>query len=156
MIQNAEQPKQIMIHENLQLVKYYPYYKRTLPWYQDPVLCRQVDNQEQPYDLEKLKRMYRYLSKNGECYYIKYRENGRWHLVGDISLCGGAIAIVICREYQNRHIGRSAVSGILKRAGQLGLGQVEAVIYSFNGQSRKAFLSAGFCQVEKEKYVYRL
>lgn len=152
MTEHAEQPARIVLCDNLELVKYYPYYQRTLAWYQDPVLCRQVDNREQPYDLDKLKRMYHYLSQNGECYYIKYKEQGRWHLVGDISLCGGSLSIVICPRYQNRHIGREAISGILDRARQLGLCQVEAVIYSFNNQSRKAFEAAGFQQTGRETY----
>lgn len=152
----SAQPKKIFLYDNLELVKYYPYYKRTLPWYQDPTLCRQVDNREEPYDLARLKRMYRFLSKNGECYYIKFRGQGRWRLVGDISLCRGSVSIVICREYQNRGIGREAISGILKRAGELGWRQVEAEIYSFNTQSRKAFLAAGFRQTGKEKFVYKM
>lgn len=152
----SAQPKKILLYDNLELVKYYPYYKRTLPWYQDPTLCRQVDNREEPYDLARLKRMYRFLSKNGECYYIKFRDQGRWRLVGDISLCRGSVSIVICREYQNRGIGREAISGILKRAGELGWRQVEAEIYSFNTQSRKAFLAAGFRQTGKEKFVYKM
>lgn len=70
MTEHAEQPARIVLCDNLELVKYYPYYQRTLAWYQDPVLCRQV----------------------------------------------------------------------------------EAVIYSFNNQSRKAFEAAGFQQTGRETY----
>lgn len=53
--------------------------------------------------------MYRYLSCEGECYYIKYKE-----LIGDISLYHGKIAIVIAKEWQNKHLGRKCVQGILE------------------------------------------
>lgn len=156
MIDGFIQPKRIIIDENLSLVKYYPYYKRTLEWYQDLTLCRQVDNADTPYDLERLKRMYKYLSTKGECYYIKYKENGRSHLVGDISLFDGMIGIVVCKEFQNRHIGRKAVSALLKRAAEIGLKYVDAEIYDFNKQSIKMFTDIGFKQVGKERYRYIL
>ena len=42
------------------------------------------------------------------------------------------ISIVICKEYQNQHIGRRCVQNILKLAKEKGLNQVRAEIYSFN------------------------
>jgi len=67
MVKGAVQPKEIIVDENITLVKYYPYYKRTLEWYQDLALCKQVENIDVPYDMERLKRMYKYLSSQGEC-----------------------------------------------------------------------------------------
>ena len=155
MIQNCEQPKKIFIDDTLALVKYYPYYRRTLSWYQDLELCRQVDNRDSVYDLPTLSRMYRFLCRHGECYYLKFFEKGRWHLVGDITLRdNGEIAIVICREYQNRHLGRKAVRAILHRAKEIGFSLVEAEIYSFNMQSQKMFLSLGFKQTAPERFQY--
>lgn len=154
MIKGIAQPKEIIVDERLSLVRYYPYYKRTLQWYQDPALCKQVDNIDYPYDKERLCRMYKYLSSRGECYYIKYKENGRFHLVGDISLCDGKISIVVCKEYQNRHIGRKAVAAILSRASDIGLKHVDAEIYDFNKQSIKMFTDIGFKKIDKERYRY--
>ena len=55
--------------------------------------------------------MYDYLRSNGDCYYIEYEGK----LVGDVSLMdNGEIAIVVCKEYQNRHIGRRCVLDMLK------------------------------------------
>lgn len=156
MINGIIQPKRLAVSRDIELVKYYPYYKRTLPWYQDPALCRQVDNIDFPYDLDRLKRMYKYLSSKGECYYIKFRGKGIWRLVGDISLCEGKISVVICREYQNRHIGRAAIRAILDRAGELDYPRVEAEIYSFNGQSRRAFEAAGFKKSGEKRFVKEL
>lgn len=156
MIDEYIQPREIVIDDTLSLVKYYPNEKRTLLWYQDPDVCRQVDNRDHVYDLKLLRQMYRYLSEAGECYYIKFRENGRWHLVGDITLYNGEIAIVICKEYQNRHLGRRCVSALLQRAKEVGWVTVEAEIYSFNQQSRKMFRSVGFRQISEERYRYEL
>lgn len=156
MIGDLEQPKKLVLSEHLQLVRYYPYYRRTLPWYQDLRLCKQVDNIDHPYDLDRLKRMYTYLSTKGECYYIKYQNKNTWVLAGDISLCGGAVSIVIAPEYQNRHIGREAIAGILARAKEIGLPWVDAEIYAFNAQSCRAFEAAGFREISPERFRYTL
>ena len=104
-----------------------------------------MDNRDKPYDTELLHSMYDYLCAHGDCYYIEY--NGV--LVGDVSLRdSGEIAIVICKEYQNKHIGRRCVIDMLKRA--------KANIYSFNAQSRRMFLSVGFRQTDEEWYEYAL
>ena len=97
--------------------------------------------------------MYDYLSANGDCYYIEYQGV----LVGDVSLCkDGEIAIVVCKPYQNRHIGRRCVMDMIKLAREKGMDRVTANIYSFNGQSRKMLLSVGFVKTGEEWYVYQL
>ncbi|MGM9668661.1 MAG: GNAT family N-acetyltransferase [Faecousia sp.] len=156
MIDGFVQPRQIVVDDELTLVKYYPNYRRTLPWYQDLTLCRQVDNIDHPYDMNRLRGMYRYLSSKGECYYLKVRERGRTRLVGDISLYDGKISVAICREYQNRHLGRRAVRALLDRGREIGLPWVDAEIYPFNRQSRKMFLAVGFRQIGEEWYRYDL
>ena len=141
------------IDSDLRLVPYYRNDAASLPWYQDPDVCRQVDNRDGPYDAELLHRMYDYLSTHGECYYIEYRGV----LVGDVSLGdNGEAAIVVCREFQNRHIGRRCIAEMLKLAGEKGMGSVRANIYSFNAQSRRMFLAAGFEQTGEEWYECRL
>ena len=73
----------------------------SLPWYQDLDVCKQVDNRDEPYDLDLLHAMYDYLSSHGDCYYIEYKGT----LVGDVSLRDNAeVAIVVCKEYQNQQI----------------------------------------------------
>ena len=76
--------------------------------------------------------MYDYLSSHGECFYIEYKGQ----LVGDVSLRDNAeVAIVICKEFQNRHIGRRCIKEMLHLATEKGLDQVKANIYSFNKDS---------------------
>ena len=95
------------------LVPYYPNYAAALPWYQDPALCRQVDNRDGVYDLELLKRMYNYLNRRGDLYYIKYRNR----LCGDVCLHpDGEINIVVAAPFQNRHIGRRVIGELVRMA----------------------------------------
>lgn len=142
-----------IIDKELKLIPYYRNDEVSLPWYQDLDVCKQVDNRDKPYDLELLHCMYDYLSSNGNCYYIEYEGK----LVGDVSLRNnGEIAIVVCKEYQNRHIGRRCVLDMLKLAKEKGMDKVKANIYSFNKQSQTMFQSVGFVKKEEEWYEYAI
>ena len=141
-----------IVDEDIVLVPYYPNYEAALEWYQDLELCKQVDNIDHAYSLDTLKRMYDYLSANGDCFYIEYKNC----LVGDITLKGEEISIVVCKEYQNRHIGRRCVKNIIELAREKGLSQVKAEIYSFNKQSQKMFSSLGFEPAENDWYVLNI
>ncbi|SFQ50488.1 Protein N-acetyltransferase, RimJ/RimL family [Lachnospiraceae bacterium XBB1006] len=137
----------------IELVPYYPNYEETLVWYQDVALVKQVDNEEEPYTEEKLKRMYEYLDQHGALFYIAY--NGE--VVGDISVGDNhEVGIVIRREYQNLHIGRRAMELLIEWARKAGHDRMDAQIYSFNEQSRKMFMGVGFWQVAREFYTFPL
>lgn len=69
-----------IIDNELRLIPYYRNDEASLPWYQDLDVCKQVDNREEPYDVELLHRMYDYLTAHGDCYYIEYKGV----LVGDV------------------------------------------------------------------------
>ena len=140
-----------IIDENLKLIPYYRNDEVSLAWYQDPELVKQVDNKDSVYDPEQLHRMYDFLSSHGDCFYIEYCGD----LVGDVTLRDDSeIAIVISREYQNRHIGRKCIGEMLKLAREKGMERVKANIYSFNEQSKKMFMAAGFVQTDDEWYEY--
>lgn len=142
-----------IVDQEITLIPYYPCPDITLEWYQDPDVCKQVDNIDYVYTPELLDRMYTYLSEHGDCYYIQYQGK----LVGDVTLRENAeISIVVCTEYQNLHIGRRCVIDMLKQAREKGLKEVKANIYSFNTQSRKMFEFVGFQQVSEEWYIYKV
>lgn len=142
-----------VIDEEIRLIPYYRNDDVSLLWYQDPGVCRQVDNRAEPYDLTTLHNMYDYLCAQGECYYVEYKGI----LVGDVSLRDNSeVAIVICKEYQNRHIGRRCVSEMIKLAGEKKMDAMIANIYSFNTQSRKMFESLGFYKTDSEWYRFDL
>lgn len=142
--------KNIIVDQGIKLVGYYPNYKTALAWYQDLDLCKQVDNRDTVYDLGLLKGMYRYLNKKGDLFYIKYRNR----LCGDVCLQpDGEVNIVVAKPFQNQHIGRRVMDGIIRLAKEKGMKELHAEIYSFNKQSQKMFESIGFRQVDDEKYI---
>lgn len=142
-----------IIDEEITLVGYYPNYATALAWYQDPQLCKQVDNRDTVYDLALLKGMYKYLNKKGDLFYIKYRNR----LCGDICLQpDGEVNIVVAKPFQNKHIGRRVINGIIRLAQEKGIPELHAEIYAFNTQSRRMFESVGFQQTEDEMYVLAL
>ncbi len=145
--------KDRIIDNEIKLIPYYRNDAASLPWYQDLEVCKQIDNRDEPYNLELLHNMYDFLNAHGNCYYIEYKGI----LVGDISLRDNAeIAVVVCKEYQNQHIGRRCVMDMLKLAKEKGMKKVKAKIYSFNKQSQSMFQSVGFERTDDEWYEYTL
>ena len=145
--------KRRKVSEEISLVPYFDNFEYTLNWYKDFDVCKQVDNIDFVYDIERLKKMYNYLNENGDLYYIEYKNK----LVGDICLTNDSeITIVICKEYQNKHIGRKCVYEILKIAKEKSFKSVKAKIYTFNKQSQKMFESVGFKKISDELYEIEL
>lgn len=143
----------IQISEDISLIPYYPTYETALAWYQDKTLCKQVDDIDTVYTLEKLIRMYNYLNAHGDLFYIACQGQ----LCGDVCLQdSGELAIVICKEFQNRHIGRAVIRRMLTLAAEKGFKQCFAHIYSFNIQSQQMFKSLGFTEEGEELYVYQI
>lgn len=141
--------EEIIVDQEITLIPYYPCYEESFAWYQDPDVCRQVDNIDHVYSMELLKGMYTYLSTHGDCFYIQF--HGK--LVGDVTLRDNhEVCIVVCKEYQNRHIGRRCIQSMIELAREKGIDEVKANIYSFNAQSRKMFEAAGFVQTADEWY----
>lgn len=139
------------IDEDIVLVPYYPNEDIAIKWYQDKEVCRQVDNIDYVYSLDRLRAMYGFLSTHGECFYIQYKGK----LIGDVSLRDNSeISIVVCKEYQNRHIGRKCVLDMIKLAKEKGMREVKANIYTFNTQSQRMFQKIGFQRSEDEWYIY--
>ena len=60
-----------IVDQEITLIPYYPCPDITLEWYQDPDVCKQVDNIDYVYTPDLLDRMYTYLSEHGDCYYIQ-------------------------------------------------------------------------------------
>ena len=145
--------KERIVDNEIRLIPYYRNDEASLPWYQDLDVCKQVDNRDEPYDVDLLHSMYDYLCALGDCYYIEF--NGK--LVGDVSLRNNSeIAIVVCKEFQNQHIGRRCVEEMLKLAREKSMDSVKANIYSFNHQSQRMFESLGFYKTDEEWYRYDL
>ena len=135
--------------DGLCLVKYFPSYKLTLPWYEDVETVKMVDNENAPYDIDQLKNMYGYLDRNGDLLYIAYKNK----LIGDCAMFDdNMVAIVVSKEYRGMKIGSKVLDRLITLAKEKDLGYLNAEIYDFNQVSQSLFKSHGFEKIGKEMY----
>lgn len=134
---------------DLCLVKYFPNYKLTLSWYEDVETVKMVDNADTPYDLDQLEMMYEYLNKNGDLFYIAYKNK----LIGDCAIFDeNMVAIVVSKEYRGRKIGSKVLDKLISYAREEELSYLKAEIYDFNQVSKSLFKSHGFEKIGREMY----
>lgn len=150
-IANIPQPDVINIDKTLRLRKFDDDYAFALSWYQDPDLVMLVDGNNHPYSLDGLERMYHYLDKQGELYFIEALERDIWIPIGDVTFWQKDIPIVIGNpNYRGRHIGRRVIQALIRRGKQLGYSHLYVgEIFEYNAGSRKCFESLGFRAYEK-------
>ena len=151
MIQGIEQPAIIQVDDTLRLRKYDGVHDFALEWYLDEETVYLVDGKRDPYTMERLGGMYRYLNNAGELYFIEALENGTYKPIGDVTFWQEDMPIVIGdRNYRGRKIGRRVVSALVKRGVALGYNHLEVgEIYDWNEGSRRCFESVGFQAYEK-------
>ena len=151
MIQGIEQPAIIQIGHALRLRKYDGVHDFALEWYQDEETVYLVDGKRDPYTMERLGGMYRYLNNAGELYFIEALENGTYKPIGDVTFWQEDMPIVIGdRNYRGKKIGRKIVSALVERGKELGYDHLEiGEIYDWNEGSRRCFESVGFVAYEK-------
>ena len=107
MIQGIEQPAIIQIDNTLRLRKYDGVHDFALEWYLDEETVYLVDGKRDPYTMERLGGMYRYLNNAGELYFIEVLENGTYKPIGDVTFWQEDMPIVIGdRNYRGKKIGR--------------------------------------------------
>ena len=159
-IEGVEQPKLLEINKYLWLRKYDGYLDFALIWHQDLELVWLIDGDQECYSLDLLNRMYDYLSKNGECYFIEIFEEDQFIPIGDLTLFADDFAIAIGdRRYWKKGIGTKVLHRMIERAREVGLEEILVEeIYDWNLGSRKLFEKCGFEAVEKTKkgWSYRL
>ncbi|MGL5675194.1 MAG: GNAT family N-acetyltransferase [Cellulosilyticaceae bacterium] len=131
-----------------------------LAWYQDAEMLRLVDGEgTKPYDEEMLKRMYSYLQKAGELYWIEVEEAGAYKMIGDVTLCEDDLPIVIGdKNYRGCGVGSQVIELLKERARELGFTKMGVKeIYHYNKGSQQLFEKVGFYKVkETEKgWSYR-
>ncbi len=157
---NRDCPQLISIDDSLRLRRFDGVYDFALKWYSDEELVYLVDGKRNRYDYALLKRMYDYLDKKGELYFIEVRTAEGFVPIGDVTLCNDDLPIVIGdSRFRDRGIGRRVLSALIDRALELDydhLGVEE--IYSFNHASEHCFSSVGFTAYRKTErgWAYRL
>ena len=150
-IQGIEQPEIIQIDDSLRLRKYDGVHDFALAWYQDEETVWLVDGKRDPYTIERLGGMYRYLNDAGELYFIEVCENRTYKSIGDVTFWQEDMPIVIGESaYRGKGIGRRVISTLIQRGKELGYDHLEVEeIYDWNEGSRRCFESMGFVSCEK-------
>ena len=159
-IQGIEQPAIIQIDDTLRLRKYDGVHDFALVWYQDEETVWLVDGKRDPYTMQRLGGMYRYLNDAGELYFIEVCENGTYKPIGDVTFWQEDMPIVIGEPaYRGKGIGRKVISALIRRGKELGYDHLEVgEIYDWNEGSRRCFERMGFIAYEKTEKgsAYRL
>ena len=150
-IQGIEQPALIQIDESLRLRKYDGVFDFALEWYQDEDMVYMVDGVRSAYDMDRLARMYVYLNKAGELYFIEILENESYKPIGDVTFWQDDMPIVIGDpNFRGKGIGRKVISALVQRGRSLGFDYVSVgEIYDWNEPSRRCCESVGFRAYEK-------
>lgn len=78
MIDVKKQPEYISIDSSLRLRKYDGQAHLAFSWYQDLEVIRLIDGSRAPYTLQRTKKMYDYLTQQGEVYFIEVLTNAGW------------------------------------------------------------------------------
>ncbi|WP_333674125.1 GNAT family N-acetyltransferase [Streptococcus parasuis] len=152
-ITGIEQADILEIDKQVRLRRYDGQHDFAFEWHQDLELVWLIDGNKEPYTLDRLNRMYGYLSKSGECYFIEILENGQFLPIGDVTLLRDDFAIAIGdKRYWNKGIGTKVLQRMVERARELGFVEILVEeIYDWNLGSRKLFEKCGFEAVEKTK-----
>ncbi len=156
-IDGIKQPDFLEIDVGLRLRKYDGIYEFALPWYQDLDTVSLVDGIREPYDMEKLERMYNYLNVHGELYFIEIIEGDRFIPIGDVTFWQSDMPIVIGNaQYRGMGIGKRVVAKLIERGRTLGYSSLYVnEIYSYNLSSQKIFKSLGFMEYEQTSDGFR-
>lgn len=133
--------KEIKISDEIFLANYFPAYNISLNWYRDKETVKMVDNSDVLYDLDQLQKMYGYLDKNGDLFYIVNKNK----LIGDCAIFDdNMVAIVIDKDYRGQNIGAKVLEGLISYAKEKNLSYLKAEIHEFNYISKSLFEKFGF------------
>ena len=157
MIDVKKQPEYIFIDSSLRLRKYDGQAHLAFSWYQNPDVIHLIDNSREPYTLQRIKKMYDYLTQHGEVYFIEILINENWMPIGDVSFWQEDMPIVIGNsDYRGHGIGKTVVQALIERGRQLGDERLYVrEIYDYNTASKKMFESVGFYAIEKTEKGHR-
>ena len=116
-----------------------------------------IDGSRELYTLQRIKKMYDYLTQRGEVYFIEVLTNAGWQPIGDVSFWQEDMPIVIGDSaYRGQGIGRTVVQALVERGRKLGYKRLYVQeIYDDNEASKKMFESVGFYPLEKTENGHR-
>ena len=145
------QPDILRVSDRLQLRKFDGVFAFALPWYLDEDTVYLVDGVREPYTMEKLELMYRYLDRHGELYFIEAAEEEGFRPIGDVTFWQEDMPIVLGdKAYRGQQIGSQVIAALKERGRTLGYTRLYVQeIYDFNMASQRCFEKAGFRPIEK-------
>jgi RimJ/RimL family protein N-acetyltransferase len=150
-IRDIIQPHTIQIDEYLRLRETNRTdWEKALPWYQNQSILHYSEGVTgKVYDMDIINRMYKYLSKIGELYFIEINEENHWKTIGDATLSEVNMPIVIGEEkYWGKGIGKKVISKLIERAKEIKLERINIpTIYTYNERSQNLFKAMGFVEV---------
>ena len=157
------QPEIITIDTNLRLRAYDGNFRIAIPWYQDQTVYYNSEGIEDPAEIpdeDYVRRMYEYLDKHGELYFIEILEAKGFVPIGDVTLKEENLPIVIgVPQHRGQGIGKKVMKAILRRAKEVGFKKIYgSAVYDYNIVSQRLHESLGYICVEvtdREK-VYEL
>lgn len=152
-IGNLIQPDTIIIDDKLRLCSISnTRWEEAEPWYQNPqIMYYSEGKSDETYDMEDIDRMYSYLSRIGELYFIEAYEDGEWIAIGDVTLADSNMPIILGKEsYWGQGIGKKVLRKLIDRAVAIGMLSIDVPeIYHYNSRSRNLFKSLGFEKVSE-------
>lgn len=156
-ILDIKQPEYIIVNKHIRLRKFDNNFEFAFEWYQDEETLMLVDGENEPYDIERLCRMYSYLNEYGELYFIEVRNNDEYIPIGDVTFSSKDMPIVIgVKSYRGQGIGNAVVKTLIERGKQLGYNYLMVnEIYKYNIGSQKLFEGVGFEKYEETERGYR-
>lgn len=135
--------------KNINLIDYFPAYDISLAWYKDPLTVKMVDGAQKSYDLDDLIRMYTYLSKHGDLFYIECDNK----LIGDCAIFDdNMVALVLDKDYRGKGLGSLVLRKLIDYAKDKGLRYLKAEIYDFNEPSLNLFSKFDFKECGNQLY----
>lgn len=127
-------------------------HKESLRWYQDPIAMRNIVGTYNEYSVEQIHKMYDWQQANGELYYIEYKKEGTFYIIGDVWLAEDDYAIVIDEAFRNQHIGRTVTKYFIFKARKLGRDYlIVSEIFKWNKASQRMFEGLGFSVFARQK-----
>ena len=160
-IPGTPQPQHIQLTETYRLRRYDGHYELALPGYQDPAVYENSEgifDKDKIPDLEYVRRMFTYLDKNGELYFIEALENGEYVPVGDVTVKDENPPLAIWRgEYRGRGLGTLVMGAVMERLRELGYTKIHgSTVYKWNESSLKMHQRLGFRVVRETEREYYL
>ena len=151
------QPNYLFIDPDLRLRKYDDHCPFAYDWYQEKETLLLVDGHTTPYDQDKLYRMYHYLEKMGEVYFIEIKQGNHFIPIGDVTFCKEDLPIVIGpKHFREQHIGQRVIQALIQRAKTLNFPYLKVQeIYDYNHASIAMFTHLGFQPIEKTSKGHR-